>query len=59
MLINLEPIKALVLYDRCLVLVPDGADAILTTLMNKLRSADTIASIKLTDYANTTQKGTG
>mmetsp|Transcript_12189 Transcript_12189/g.15849 ORF Transcript_12189/g.15849 Transcript_12189/m.15849 type:complete len:453 (+) Transcript_12189:89-1447(+) len=36
-LINLEPIKSLILYNCCFFVVPDGADAILTTLMDRLR----------------------
>jgi len=36
-LVNLEPIKSLVLHNRCLVLVPNGADSELQTFMEKLR----------------------
>lgn len=36
-LINLPPLKSLIVYDRCFVLVPDGADSILKPLMERLR----------------------
>eukprot|EP00924_Labyrinthula_sp_SR-Ha-C_P016164 maker-scaffold_4-snap-gene-21.2-mRNA-1 protein AED:0.02 eAED:0.02 QI:36/1/1/1/1/1/3/6/426 len=36
-LVNLPPIKSLVLNDKCFVLVPQGADSILGPLMDRLR----------------------
>mmetsp|Transcript_4655 Transcript_4655/g.14754 ORF Transcript_4655/g.14754 Transcript_4655/m.14754 type:complete len:540 (-) Transcript_4655:1473-3092(-) len=36
-LVNLWPIKALVLSSRTLIFVPDGADSVLATLMTQLR----------------------
>ena len=36
-LINLSQIKALVLHNRVLVFVPDGADSLLEQFMGKLR----------------------
>mmetsp|Transcript_4829 Transcript_4829/g.7304 ORF Transcript_4829/g.7304 Transcript_4829/m.7304 type:complete len:458 (-) Transcript_4829:1067-2440(-) len=38
-IVNLDPIKALILYDRCLIFVPDGADSILSTLMERMRGS--------------------
>lgn len=37
MLLNFDPLRAIVLRDRVLVLVPDGADSILITLEKRLR----------------------
>jgi len=37
MLLNFDPLRAIVLRDRLLLLVPDGADAILTQLEMRLR----------------------
>ena len=37
MLLNFDPLRAIVLRDRLLVLVPDGADSILISLENKLK----------------------
>lgn len=36
-LVNLWPIKALLLHDRTLIFVPDGADSMLSTLLTHLR----------------------
>ncbi|GBG31250.1 Magnesium transporter MRS2-B [Hondaea fermentalgiana] len=38
-LVNLQPIRALLFYNKTLVFVPDGADSILSTLMQRLRDA--------------------
>jgi hypothetical protein len=37
MLLNFDPLRAIVLRDRLLVIVPDGADSVLVHLENKLR----------------------
>jgi magnesium transporter len=37
MLLNFDPLRAIVLRDRVLVLVPDGADSILITLEKRVR----------------------
>ena len=37
MLLNFDPLRAIVLRDRLLVLVPDGADSILISLERKLK----------------------
>lgn len=37
MLLNFDPLRAIVLRDRLLVLVPDGADSILITLEKRVR----------------------
>jgi len=37
MLLNFDPLRAIVLKDRCLVLVPDGADSILIELERRVR----------------------
>mmetsp|Transcript_22434 Transcript_22434/g.44041 ORF Transcript_22434/g.44041 Transcript_22434/m.44041 type:complete len:523 (-) Transcript_22434:663-2231(-) len=38
-LVNLQPIRALLFYNKTLVFIPDGADSILSTLMQRLRDA--------------------
>jgi magnesium transporter len=37
MLLNFDPLRAIVLRDRLLILVPDGADSILETLAKKIK----------------------
>jgi Mg2+ and Co2+ transporter CorA len=37
MLLNYDPLRAIILRDRLLVLVPDGADSLLTTLEQRVR----------------------
>jgi len=37
MLLNVDPLRAIVLRDRLLVLVPDGADSILQTLSTRMK----------------------
>ena len=37
MLLNFDPLRAIVLRDRLLVLVPDGADSVLVLLENRVR----------------------
>lgn len=37
MLLNFDPLRAIVLRDRLLVLVPDGADSILESLANRIK----------------------
>jgi len=37
MLLNFDPLRAIVLRDRSLVLVPDGADSILMNLEKRVR----------------------
>ena len=37
MLLNFDPLRAIVLRDRLLVLVPDGADSILIALEQRVR----------------------
>jgi magnesium transporter len=37
MLLNFDPLRAIILRDRLLVLVPDGADSLLETLENRVR----------------------
>ena len=37
MLLNFDPLRAIVLRDRLLIIVPDGADSILNTLERRLR----------------------
>lgn len=40
-MINLPPIKALVTYNRCFLVVPDGADSLLAPFMEKLQRETT------------------
>ncbi|GBG28092.1 Magnesium transporter MRS2, mitochondrial [Hondaea fermentalgiana] len=36
-LMNLDPLKALVLYDKCFIFVPDGADALMGGVLMRIR----------------------
>lgn len=36
-LVNLPPIKSLIIFDKCYIVVPNGADSILAPLMEKLQ----------------------
>jgi hypothetical protein len=38
-LLNFDPLRAIVLHDRLIILVPDGADSILDELQERLLSA--------------------
>jgi len=39
-LVNLDPIRALVLYNKTFIFIPDGADSILQPLMQRLRDSE-------------------
>lgn len=36
-LVNMEPLRAIILRDRCLVLPPEGADSVLNVIMEQLK----------------------
>ena len=40
-LFNFDPLRCIILWDRLIVLVPDGADSILNTLEHNLKQAST------------------
>jgi hypothetical protein len=39
-LFSLEEVRAMVVHDRCLIFVPDGADSMLSIMMDRLRHTD-------------------
>ena len=47
-LLNFDPLRTIVLHDRLIVLVPDGADSVLDKLHTLLHRADDIASTSTT-----------
>lgn len=54
MLLNFDPLRAIVLRDRLLVIVPDGADSVLVQLETRLRGGDSMHS-----FWNDTESETG
>lgn len=63
MLLNFDPLRAIVLRDRLLLLVPDGADAILIQLERRLRGGlrelenEVFGSLSSSTYDNQQQDG--
>lgn len=53
MLLNFDPIRAIVLRDRLLVLVPEGSDALLTKLEQRVRNGDGANSMEKTVFGST------
>lgn len=49
MLLNFDPLRAIILRDRLIVLVPDGADSILAKLENRVRGTPEVDSSFLAD----------
>mmetsp|Transcript_1806 Transcript_1806/g.4197 ORF Transcript_1806/g.4197 Transcript_1806/m.4197 type:complete len:518 (-) Transcript_1806:304-1857(-) len=39
-LLNLDPLKALVLYDKCFIFVPDGSDSLMGNILMRMRELD-------------------
>lgn len=54
MLLNFDPLRAIILRDRAIVLVPDGADSLLVQLENRILGKDTSP---FCDYRGTMQEG--
>lgn len=57
MLLNFDPLRAIILRDRLLVLVPDGADSLLSLLERKVRGKNEAFFAEFTENNNVGESG--